>query len=83
MADWWFENRSGAPELFSEELERAFLALQVFPNAGQAIAHPRIVNLRRVLLSPVHYHLYYSVSDESETVEILELWHSSQRDPGL
>lgn len=80
-ADWWFENRQGAPFLFSEEIERGLHALQNFPRAGQAVSHPQIAELRRILLSPVRYHLYYVVSDDFETVEILELWHTSREEP--
>jgi plasmid stabilization system protein ParE len=32
--------------------------------------------IRRVLLTRIHYHLYYSVSPASLTVEILALWHT-------
>jgi plasmid stabilization system protein ParE len=80
-ADWWFENRGGSLLLFSEEIERAFVFLQVFPKAGEPVRHHRIPNVRRILLSPVHYHLYYIVSEEEKTVEILELWHTSRDQP--
>ncbi len=78
VADWWSESRSDAPFLFSDEIERGFLALTSFPRAGESVDHPRIANLCRILLSPVRYHLYYTVAENDEIVEILELWHTSR-----
>jgi plasmid stabilization system protein ParE len=77
-ADWWYENRSAAPQLFSAELERGFLAITSFPRAGERVEHPGIPELRRILLSAVQFHLYYTVSDDERVVEILELWHTSR-----
>ena len=78
VADWWFDNRGGAPFLFSQEIERAFLALVTFPRAGERVIHPEIPELRRILLSSVEYHLYYAISDDDQAVEVLELWHTSR-----
>jgi len=82
-SDWWYENRSAAPSLFSSELERGFLALNSFPRAGEGVAHSRISNLRRILLSAVQFHLYYTIADEDDVVEILELWHTSRKPRSL
>ena len=78
-ADWWFENRSAAVTLFSAELERGFLALASLPRAGQRVEHHRIPNLRRILLSAVQYHLYYTISEDERMVDVLELWHTSRK----
>ena len=78
-ADWWYENRPAASALFSTELERGFLAISAFPRAGGKVAHSRISGLRRILLSAVQYHLYYTISEEEQAVEVLELWHTSRQ----
>lgn len=77
-ADWWFENRPKAPEALDEEIERSFDLLCALPSAGEPVAHSAIEGLRRILLGRVHYHLYYSASRQTETVEILALWHTSR-----
>jgi len=77
-ADWWVKNRTSAPNMFAEELEGAFTLIEQFPHAGEAISHPGIPNLRRVLLSGSQYHLYYSVLIENGIVEVLALWHTSR-----
>lgn len=64
--------------MFAEDLESAFTLIEEFPHAGEAIRHPRIPNLRRVLLSGSHYHLYYNVLIEDSVVEVLALWHTSR-----
>ena len=78
-SDWWNQNRSAAPNLFSLELERGFLALSSFPRAGEGVTHSRIPDLRRILLSAVQFHLYYTIAEDEAIVEILELWHTSRK----
>ena len=75
---WWRKNRLFAPLLFAEELEAAFELLAQFPQAGEAVSHRRIGGLRRVLLSRVQYHLYYTYAAE-KVIEVLALWHTSRR----
>ena len=77
-ADWWLANRSKAPEAFADDLEDAFLLISSFPAVGQRVPHTRLPQLRRPYLARVRYHLYYVASDETETVEILALWHASR-----
>lgn len=76
-AEWWVANRRDAPTLFAEDLESAFALIEEFPHAGESVTHPRIPKLRRVLLSRVQYHLYYSVVVEDRVIEVLALWHTS------
>lgn len=77
-ADWWIENRSKAPEAFAEDLERAFDLIGSFPALGERVSHSRLPGVRRMHLARVRYHLYYVVSEETETVEVLALWHTSR-----
>lgn len=79
---WWRANRPAAPQAFDEELEHAFRLIRSMPDAGQPVASPRHSGMRRVLLSRVHYHLYYRVTDD--IAEVLALWHTSRgHGPGL
>lgn len=83
-AGWWLENRPKAPGAFDQDLEGAFELITMFPAVGEPVQHSRLSGLRRVYLGRVRYHLYYVVSEASETVEVLALWHASRgRDPGL
>ncbi|HBL30709.1 MAG TPA: type II toxin-antitoxin system RelE/ParE family toxin [Acidobacteria bacterium] len=75
-ARWWAENRPKAPLAFAEEIEKGYALTRQFPSAGEPVAHASLPGIRRVLLNRIHYHLYYSVSPASLTVEILALWHT-------
>jgi plasmid stabilization system protein ParE len=74
-------NRPSAPALLSDEIEAAFVLITDLPFAGEEVRHSRIANLRRVLLGRTQYHLYYAVSEDMETVEVLSLWHTSRGRP--
>ncbi len=53
---WWRENRRAAPGLFTDELDRALLALGEMPTLGMTYeAGTRTV--RRLLLRRTHYHV--------------------------
>jgi hypothetical protein len=58
-AEWWAKNRTKNPTGFAEDLESAFMLIQDLPNAGEAVPHRTIPNLRRVLLGLTQHHLYY------------------------
>jgi len=77
-ANWWLKNRPKAREAFSEEIERGFELARTLPSAGEPVWHPHLTGVRRILLGRVRYYLYYSVTPETETVEVLTLWHTSR-----
>jgi plasmid stabilization system protein ParE len=77
-AEWWAKNRTDTPSMFADDLESALALVEEFPHAGEAIRHPGIPKLRRVLLSRVQYHLYYTVFVADRVVEVLALWHTSR-----
>jgi plasmid stabilization system protein ParE len=77
-AEWWRKNRSGAPAVFANDLNSAFDLIEEFPHAGEAVDHPQIPTLRRVLLGRAQCYLYYSVLIEERVIEILALWHTSR-----
>jgi len=74
-AEWWVANRPKAPEAFAEELERAIQLLASQPSIGAQARNVKLVGVRRVHLQRIHYYLYYRVRENSQTVEVLALWH--------
>jgi plasmid stabilization system protein ParE len=76
-AAWWAEHRPEAALFFAEDLESALDLIDEFPFAGEVVRH-RQGKLRRLLLSRVHYHLYYSIDAEARIVKVLALWHTSR-----
>ncbi len=77
-AEWWRKNRTKNPTGFAEELEAALLLIEELPNAGEAVAHRTVPNLRRLLLGLSQHYLYYSVHLEAPIIEVLALWHTSR-----
>jgi plasmid stabilization system protein ParE len=77
-SEWWNANRPAAPEALREEIERAFRLIALQPGVGARAANTKLVAVRRVHLSRVHYHLYYRVRSDPAAVEILALWHTSR-----
>lgn len=73
---WWKTNRAGAPTLLSDELSRAIDLLAVQPAIGAKARGERFTGVRRVLLEPVGYHIYYRVRPRLRRVEILAVWHA-------
>jgi len=69
---WWRANRPSAPELLSEELDRAFDLILQQPGIGARALNTRLPGVRRIHLRPVRYHVL------GDVVEVLGLWHSSR-----
>jgi len=78
-ADWWWRHRRGGYALFGEQLQRGFELATTQPNAGIRARDVALDGVRRLLLSRIRYHLYYTV--EGEVVEVLALWHASRGTP--
>ena len=68
----WRENRTAAPNLFSEELAAALDLLEGIPNVGRSYGHPTVKNVRRILLRSTRYHVYYVVLGDA--VVVLSVW---------
>lgn len=77
-AEWWLANRPKAPDAFAVELERAFQLLASQPLIGAQARNVTLAGVRRIHLPRVHYYLYYRITSESKTVEILALWHTKR-----
>jgi plasmid stabilization system protein ParE len=78
-ADWWRHHRRGAYALFGEQLQRGFELATTQPNAGVRAHDLVLAGVRRLLLSRIRYHLYYTV--QGDVVEVLALWHGSRGTP--
>ena len=77
-AEWWLANRPKAPDAFAVELERAFQLLASQQLIGAQARNVTLAGVRRIHLPRVHYYLYYRITSESKTVEILALWHTKR-----
>lgn len=77
-AEWWSSNRPKAPKAFIEELERALQLIASQPMIGARARNPKLIEVRRIHLARVHYYLYYRLTSEPETIEVLALWHTSR-----
>ena len=75
-AQWWHKNRRAAPDLFREELEKAFDLITTQPNIGPIAQNVNQPGVRRFHLSRIHYQLYYR--HQGEMVEVLALWHDAR-----
>jgi len=75
-AQWWHKNRQAAPDLFGEELARAFVLIINQPNIGPVTSDVNKPGVRRFHLSRIHYHLYYR--PDPDVVEVLALWHDAR-----
>ncbi len=78
---WWHTHRRDAPDQFWSELVDAIDVLREAPWLGEA--YPRGgPGVRRLLLSKVRYHLYYTVDGaEPPTVVIVTVWNAVRGQP--
>ena len=74
-ADWWYENRPAARELFRRELARGFELITTHPGIGAKALDTSLPGVRRLDLFRIRYYLCYRVRD-GETIEVLALWHA-------
>jgi plasmid stabilization system protein ParE len=83
-ASWWWENRTAAPDLFIREFVEAVAKLTRAPELGTRYAHPRIENVRRLLMRRTKYHLNYVYRPEQGEVWVLSVWRAMRgRGPEL
>lgn len=79
---WWREHRPTSPDLFVNELARAFQLLARVPALGAAYEDPGApADIRRVLMRPTRTHVYDSVDPVARIVVVRAIWHAS-RGPG-
>jgi plasmid stabilization system protein ParE len=77
-AEWWSSNRPQAPKAFVEELQRALELIGSQPMIGARARNLKTSGMRRIHLTRVHYYLYYRLTSDSETIDVLALWHTSR-----
>lgn len=77
--DWWYANRTAAPTLLGEELDRAFTRLAENPHLGAS--WPRREGVRRLVLARVGFFVLYRVRARVEHIEVLALWHGARGQP--
>ncbi len=77
-AEWWSSNRPKAPKAFLEELERALQLIASQPMIGARARNLKLMDVRRIHLARVRYYLYYRLTSDSETIDVLALWHTSR-----
>jgi plasmid stabilization system protein ParE len=70
---WWRANRPAAPDLFTDELDRALIALGDTPTLGMTY-QAREVSVRRILLPRTHYHLYFT--QEADRIFVVAIWNA-------
>lgn len=76
--DWWRSNRAASPDLLLNEVTRALDLLAMQPAIGAKARGARFSGVRRVLLEPVRYHIYYRVRPLLRRVEILAVWQAER-----
>ena len=74
--DWWRANRRASPDLFFEELSRAFELVARVPHIGRLYRRSPVPGTRRILLRGTRNHVYY-IPGEHE-VRILAVWHGER-----
>jgi len=77
-SQWWRAHRTKAPNLFREELRRAFGLIALHPEIGAAAEDVDLPGVRRVLLGGTQHYLYYRVDDVKQRIEVLALWSTSR-----
>jgi plasmid stabilization system protein ParE len=68
---WWREHRPAAPNLFTDELDRALLQLSETSSVG-VMYRAGDKSVRRLLLRRTHYHVYFV--READRVCVLAVW---------
>lgn len=82
-ARWWRRNRTKAPNLFREELRRAFALIAEYPEAGIIADDVELAGVRRVLLVHTQHYVYYRVNGAAKRVEVLAVWSTKRGNPPL
>ena len=65
-------------DALADDIARAFDLIARQPRIGKMADPPDSIQSRRIYLNRIHYYLYYSVDDPSETVEVLAFWHARE-----
>jgi plasmid stabilization system protein ParE len=75
-AAWWAENRPAAPDAIRVDFQEARSLLSRQPGVGAKSSTSRYLDLRRLFVFRIRYHIYYRVTPGK--VVILAFWHASR-----
>lgn len=78
---WWRRNRTKAPNLFRDELRRAFALIADYPEAGVIAEDVELVGVRRVVLVDTQHYVYYRVDRAAKRIEVLAVWSTRFGEP--
>jgi len=78
---WWRRNRTKAPNLFREELRRAFALIADYPDAGAVAEDVELAGVRRVVLVDTQHYVYYRVNRTAKRIEVLAVWSTKFGEP--
>lgn len=81
---WWVENRQSVPDLFLNELGRAFELLAEMPKIGPLFPRANHPGVRRLLLRKSKHWVYYVHDERRSIVHVLAIWSTFRgSDPPL
>lgn len=78
---WWRRNRTKAPNLFRDEVRRAFALIAEYPEAGAVAEDVELTGVRRVVLVDTQHYVYYRVNEAAKRIEVLAVWSTRFGDP--
>lgn len=80
-ATWWRRNRTKAPNLFRDELRRAFALIAEYPQAGAVTEDVELGDVRRVVMVDTQHYVYYRANGAAKRIEVLAVWSSRYGEP--
>jgi plasmid stabilization system protein ParE len=81
-AEWWAENRPGAPGAVAADFAAAVTLLAQQPGIGAEYQGSRALGVRRLFLNRIGYFVYYKA--EAGDLKVLAFWHSRRENqPGV
>lgn len=78
-AEWWAENRPGAPDAVAADFAEAAALLAEQPGIGARYLGSRTPGVRRLFLNRIGYFIYYKA--EPGELRVLAFWHASRGHP--
>lgn len=79
VAAWWKANRLASPKLVLDEFEAAVLRLRHAPLSGVSYRQSGARWVRRLLLPRSRCHVYYTIEETTQMVNIIAFWHVTRR----
>ena len=80
---WWRRNRTKAPNLFRDELRRAFALVADYPEAGAVAEDVELEGVRRIVLVDTQHYVYYRINRTARRIEVLAVWGTKRGEPQL